>query len=64
MRHLRLGRDEINLDKFEVIQLSQRIQNDSINCGVYCLKVSKTSEKIKCLLAITIQDGRTITNWK
>lgn len=41
MRHLQLGRDEINLDKFEVIQLKQQIQNDSINCGVYCLKVSK-----------------------
>ena len=42
-----MGRDEINLDKFEVIQLSQRMQNDSINCGVYCLKVSETSVKIK-----------------
>ena len=49
MRHLQLGRDGINLDKFEVIQLSQWIQNDSINCGVYCLKVSKiTATKWKC----------------
>ena len=39
MRYLQLGRDNINLDKFEVVQLSQQIQNDGTNCGVYCLKV-------------------------
>ena len=26
MRHLQLGRDNINLDKFRVVELSQRIQ--------------------------------------
>ena len=41
MRHLQLGRDEINLDKFRVVELSQRIQNDGTNCGVYCLKSKK-----------------------
>ena len=34
-----LGRDEIILDGFEVVQLSQCVQKDGSSCGVICLKV-------------------------
>ena len=39
MRQLQLGKDKINLNKFQVVQLTQQVQNDGTNCGVYCLKV-------------------------
>ena len=39
LRYDQLGRDEINLEGFGVIQLSQRVQNDTTSCGIYCLKV-------------------------
>ena len=31
--------DIIVLNKFKVIQLKEKLQNDAHNCGVYCLKV-------------------------
>ena len=33
-------KDDITvLNKFKVIQLKEKLQNDAHNCGVYCLKV-------------------------
>ena len=40
LRYHQLGRDEINLEGFVVVQLNQRIQNDGTSCGIYCLKVA------------------------
>lgn len=39
LRYHQLGRDEIDLEGYCVIELSQRIQNDATSCGIYCLKV-------------------------
>ena len=40
VRYHQLGRDEINLEGFVVVQLNQHIQNDATSCGIYCLKVA------------------------
>ena len=34
-----IGRDNINLDGYKVVQLKSCIQFDGANCGVICLKV-------------------------
>ena len=39
MRNEACKDDVIILNKFEVIQLKERLQNNAHNCGVYCLKV-------------------------
>ena len=38
-RHSIIGRDPIDIDKFKLVQLQRRVQRDSYNCGVLCLKV-------------------------
>lgn len=36
-----LGTDEINIVKFRLVQLKNRVQFDTCNCGVYCLKMAE-----------------------
>ena len=35
-----LGKDYIDICKFELRQLKEQIQYDTCNCGLYCLKVA------------------------
>lgn len=39
MRAEILGKDNVNLDHYKVVQLSNRVQRDGSSCGIYCLKV-------------------------
>jgi len=35
-----IGKDYIDIYKFELRQLKKQIQYDNYNCGLYCLKVA------------------------
>ena len=38
-RNNQIGRDNITLDGYQIVQLKSCIQFDGVNCGVICLKV-------------------------
>ena len=40
-RNNHLGTDEINIKKYRLVQLENRVQFDTCNCGVYCLKMAE-----------------------
>ena len=38
-RHSLIGRDDVDIDKFKLVQVQRRVQRDGHNCSVLCLKV-------------------------
>ena len=63
-RSNQIGRDNITLDGYQIVQLKSCIQFDGVNCGVICLKVYYSySEYNMHSLHTNVQNNMNVYNY-